>query len=364
MKCITIGLDVGNDSIKLVDSHGYQVIPNVTCRSSVLKVYDDRVAPDDYLNFSLLSDAASGDFFLGHLAARQDSGRTLFMSAGADKAEQPQYYVAALGALAFRALTTHLAADESELAIRLVLSLPMRDWFRSRGVVERKLLGDHLVNMGSMPLLGERTVHLRILDVYVSIEGMAALVHGVFDHQGRVRNASLRDGSVRIVDIGKETTDLPKVKRMVPQPEPESTWEDWGAGRYLDSIIRKVRTSYGLVIPNPARLVDSIVNEGARWKTRGRTVDLWPVVREEFEALAERAARTVEANFADDVDICIMVGGAADAIKPFLGNFLDYRKYPVVFGQEGECYLENARGNYILGLGRKWPAAAGGHQGA
>lgn len=81
MKCVTIGLDLGNETVKLVDDVGQQVLPNVICRSSLLKVYDDRVDPVDFVNFSLISEAAEGSYFLGNLAARQDTSRTLFMPA-------------------------------------------------------------------------------------------------------------------------------------------------------------------------------------------------------------------------------------------------------------------------------------------
>jgi len=354
VKCITVGLDVGNESVKLVDYLGHVINPNVICRSSVLNVYDDRVSPEDYINFTIVSGAVTGDFFLGNLAARQDSGRTLFMPAGANKAEEAQYYVAALGALAYRAMQVHLDPHESEIAVRLVLSLPMRDWFRSRSVVEKKLVGEHLVAMGSMPGVGGRTVAIHIVSVLVSIEGMAALINNVYDLSGGAKNQALRDGTVRVVDIGKETTDLPKLKRMIPQPEPESTWEDWGAGRHLDAIIRKARDQYGVVIPNPAQLAAALIHDNGLWKVRGRQVDLRQLAAEEFSGLAERAARTVEAHFGDDVDVCIMVGGATDAVRPYLGHFLDLKKYPIVMGHEGECLLENARGNYLIGLGRKW----------
>jgi len=354
MKCITVGLDVGNDTLKLVDYLGHLVIPNVICRASILKVYDDRVAPDDYINLSMAGSAVSGDFFLGSLAAHQDAGRSLLMPAGANKADELQYYVAAIGILAFRALQVHLGPDDSELAVRLVLSLPMRDWFKSRHAVERKLLGEHLVVSGSMPGIGGRAVNLHIVNVVVSIEGMAAMINNVYDQNGNVKSIPLRDGVVRVVDIGKETTDLPKLKRMVPLPEPESTWEDWGAGRYLDSIIRASRDRLDVVIPNTARLVSCLVHEGGCWKVRGRHVDLKPIFAEEFGAMAERVAKTVESHFGDEVDACIMVGGATDAVRPYLGRYLDLKAYPVIMGAEGECCLENARGNYLTGLGRRW----------
>jgi|GEM_PF-2508576 len=354
MKCITVGLDVGNESVKLVDYLGHVITPNVICRSSILNLYDDRVDPEDYTNFTIVSGAVTGDFFFCNLAARQDAGRTLFMPAAANKAEAVQYYVAALGALALRALQVHLDPQESEIAVRVVLSLPMRDWFKSRAVVEQKLVGEHLIALGSMPGVGGRTVALHIVSVLVSIEGMAALINNVYDHRGGVKSLALRDSTVRVVDIGKETTDLPKIKRMIPQPEPESTWEDWGAGRYLDAIIRKARERLGVVIPNPAQLAIALTHDNGFWRVRGRQVDLKQIAIEEFSAMAERAARTVEAHFGDDVDVCIMVGGATDAMRPYLGSFLDLREYPVVMGQEGECLLENARGNYLMGLGRKW----------
>jgi len=344
------GIDIGNDSIKLVVEGSGEpiVIPNVVSpgyERLVLQEEDSPLKALDVMVFSPKLKKKKARYFVGLIASEDpDNSEQEEID---NKATSDQSLVVALTALAYAGLTGPTsalqpgqAADEVEYVIGT--GLPVRSYAKYHRTFEERLVGEHEVSFLSTPKLQGRTVRIVIRRAIVSVEGAAALFNMATNDQLQIRDEELYNGCIGICEMGALTTDLPVVKRMAIDNQ-FSTGELIGLANYLDSIIREVEDQHGYRFPSRTKLMQRIRRNDYTIQRVGEgQADIRPIVDVYFSRAAQKIVDLIRKRWKKypDIQCFYVLGGGAAALKPYLLEAADTMRLRFVENSE----LQNVMG--------------------
>lgn len=323
------GLDIGNDSIKLVldGSRDPVVIPNIVAHGydrHILQEEDSPLMALDVMVHSSSLSQSNQRYFVGQLAMEHEDN--IELEETDNKAVSDQSLVVALTALAYKGLLSNSAnqtsgyAQTEEVEFVLGTGLPVRTYARYNQMFEQRLVGEHEVTFLSTPQLRNRKVKVIVRKAIVSIEGAAALYNLATHDSLQVRDEELYNGCIGVCEIGALTTDLPVIRRMNIDNH-FSYGEQLGLATYLDSIIRDVEDEFGYSFPSRTKLVQRIKNREFTIQQLGEgQVDIKPIVDYYFSRAATRMVELIKKRWkkCPDIQCYYVIGGGASALKTYL----------------------------------------------
>ncbi len=322
------GIDIGNDSVKLIVNGTSEpiIIPSVVSpgyERHVLQEEDSPLKALDVMVYSPRLKKKNQRFFVGQLASEDPDNAELEDSD--NKATSDQALIVALTALAYAHLTGSsymMQPGETTSQAEYVLGtgLPVRTFARYQHLFEERLVGEHEVTFLSTPKLRGRTVRVNIRRAVVSVEGAAALFHMATNDNLQVRDEELYYGCIGICEIGALTTDFPVVNRMSIDNQ-FSTGEQLGLASYLDSIIRDVEDEFGYRFPSRAKLIQRIRRGELIIQRVGEgQADIRPIVDAYFGRAAQKIVDLIRKRWKKypDIQCFYVLGGGAAALRPYI----------------------------------------------
>jgi plasmid segregation protein ParM len=322
------GIDIGNDSVKLVVSGSNEpvIIPNIVSpgyERHVLQEEDSPLKALDVMVYSPKLKKKSQRYFVGQLASEDQDNAELEETD--NKATSDQSLIVALTALAYASVTSvahTLQPGQTIDQVEYVIGtgLPVRTYSRYHQSFEERLVGEHEVTFLSTPKLRGRTVRVNIRRAIVSIEGAAALFHMATHENLQVRDEELYYGCIGICEMGALTTDFPVVKRMSIDNQ-FSTGEQLGLASYLDSIIRDVEDQFGYRFPSRTKLIQRIRRHEFIIQRVGEgQADIRPIVDNYFSRAAQKIVDLIRKRWKKypDIQCFYVLGGGAAALKPYI----------------------------------------------
>jgi plasmid segregation protein ParM len=322
------GLDIGNDSVKLVISGTNEpiIIPSVVSpgyERHVLQEEDSPLKALDVMVYSPKLKKKNQRYFVGLLASEDQDNAELEETD--NKATSDQALIVALTALAYASVTgvaQSLQPGESVDQVEYVLGtgLPVRTYARYHHVLEERLVGEHEVTFLSTPKLRGRTVRVVIRRAIVSVEGAAALFHMATHDNLQVKDEELYYGCIGVCEMGALTTDFPVVKRMSIDNQ-FSTGEQLGLASYLDGIIRDVEDQYGYRFASRTKLIQRIRRGEFLIQRVGEgQADIRPIVDTYFSRAAQKIVDLIRKRWKKypDIQCFYVLGGGAAALRPYI----------------------------------------------
>lgn len=322
------GIDIGNDSVKLVVNGSNEpiIIPSIVSpgyERHILQEEDSPLKALDVMVYSPKLKKKGQRYFVGLLASEDQDNAELEETD--NKATSDQALIVALTALAYasvmnvaHALQPGQSMDEVEYVIGT--GLPVRTFAGYHQIFEERLVGEHEVTFLTTPKLKGRTVRVNIRRAIVSIEGAAALFNMATHENLQVRDEELYYGCVGICEMGALTTDFPVVKRMSIDNQ-FSTGEQMGLASYLDSIIRDVEDQYGYRFPSRTKLIQRIRRSEFIIQRVGEgQADIRPIVDTYFNRAAQKIVDLIRKRWKKypDIQCFYVLGGGAAALKPYI----------------------------------------------
>ncbi|GGH12788.1 ParM/StbA family protein [Paenibacillus segetis] len=321
------GIDVGNDSVKLVVDGSQQpiIIPSVVSPGydrHVLQEEDSPIKALDVRIYSPKLKKKNERYFVGLLAMEDQDNSELEETD--NKATSDQSLVVALTALAFAALTgkTYSSTEGGKEEVEYIIGtgLPVRTFVSFHTIFEERLVGEHEVTFLSTPELRGKTVRVNIRRAVVSVEGAAALFHLATNDNLQIRNEELHSGVIGVCEIGALTTDFPVVKRMNIDNQ-FSTGEQFGLATYLDAIIRDVEDQFGYRFASRAKLIQRIRNREFTIQRVGEgKADIRPIVDVYFGRAAQKLVDLIKKRWKKypDIECFYVLGGGAAALRTYM----------------------------------------------
>jgi plasmid segregation protein ParM len=322
------GIDIGNDSVKLVvnESNEPVIIPNIVSPGYERHILQEEDAPLKALDVMVYSPKLKKKgqrYFVGQLATEDQDNAELEETD--NKATSDQSLIVALTALAYASITNvanslHPGQTIDQVEYIIGTGLPVRTYSRYHQAFEERLVGEHEVTFLSTPKLKGRTVRVSIRRAIVSIEGAAALFHMATHDNLQVRDEELYYGCIGICEMGALTTDFPVVKRMSIDNQ-FSTGEQLGLASYLDSIIREVEDQYGYRFPSRAKLIQRIRKQDFIIQRVGEGQgDIRSIVDNYFGRAAQKIVDLIRKRWKKypDIQCFYVLGGGASALRPYI----------------------------------------------
>jgi plasmid segregation protein ParM len=323
------GIDIGNDSVKLVVSGSNEpiIIPSVVSpgyERHILQEEDSPLKALDVMVYSPKLKKKSQRYFVGQLASEDQDNTELEETD--NKATSDQSLIVALTALAYASIINvqpGQTVDQVEYVIGT--GLPVRTYANFHQTFEERLVGEHEVTFLSTPKLHGRTIRVIIRRAIVSIEGAAALFHMATHENLQVRDEELYNGCIGICEMGALTTDFPVVKRMSIDNQ-FSTGEQMGLATYLDSIIRDVEDQFGYRFPSRTKLVQRIrKHEFIIQRVGEGQADIRPIVDTYFSRAGQKIVDLIRKRWKKypDIQCFYVLGGGAAALKSYILDAAD-----------------------------------------
>lgn len=324
------GLDVGNDSIKLVfdDNSEPLLIPNITAPGHDRFILQEEDSPLKALDVVIHSPALQRNnqrYFVGLLAMEHED--KIELEDSDNKAVSDQSLIVSLTALAYAGLKRQAAYENDEpfqnsgeFEYIIGTGLPVRNYASCQQIFMERLVGEHEVTFLSTPQWKNRKVKVIIRKTVVSIEGAAAIYNLATDTHLQPKDDELYHGVIGVCEIGALTTDLPVIKRMAVDNH-FSYGEQIGLSHYLDHIIRDVEDSFGYTFPSRAKLAQRIKSKQYTVQRIGEgQADIKPIVDNYFSRAALRIVELIKKrwNKYPDIQCFYVVGGGAVALKSYL----------------------------------------------
>jgi plasmid segregation protein ParM len=323
------GIDIGNDSIKLVIDGGQEpiVIPNIVApgyERSILQEEDSPLKALDVMIHSPRLAKSNERYFIGQLAMENDDNVELEETD--NKALSDQSLIVALTSLAYAGISGQSNPGSSfnstfdEVEYVIGTGLPVRTYAKFNKAFEERLVGEHEVTFLTTPQLRNRKVRVIIRKAVISIEGAAALFHMATHDNLQVKDEELYYGCIGICEMGALTTDFPVLKRMSIDNQ-FSTGEQMGLAMYLDYIIHDVEDLYGYRFPSRTKLAQRVKKNDYNIQRIGEgQANIKPIVDSYFNRAAQRIVDLIIKRWKKypDIECFYVIGGGATALKPYI----------------------------------------------
>jgi plasmid segregation protein ParM len=323
------GIDIGNDSIKLVIDGEQETImvPNIVApgyERAILQEEDSPLKGLDVMVHSPRLARSNQRFFIGQLA--MENADNVELEDMDNKALSDQSLIVALTALAYAGISGQNQSGSSfnstfdEVEYVLGTGLPVRTYAKFHKVFEDRLVGEHEVTFLTTPQLRNRKVKVTIRKAVISVEGAAALFHLATHDNLQVKDEELYYGCIGICEMGALTTDFPVLKRMSIDNQ-FSTGEQIGLAMYLDYIIHDVEDTYGYRYPSRTKLTQRIKKAEYTIQRVGEgQANIKPIVDAYFTRAAQRIVDLIKKRWKKypDIECFYVLGGGATALKPYI----------------------------------------------
>jgi plasmid segregation protein ParM len=323
------GIDIGNDSIKLVVEGAQEpiVVPNIVApgyERAILQEEDSPLKGLDVMVHSPRLANSNQRYFVGLLAMENDDNVELEDTD--NKALSDQSLIVALTTLAYAGISGQGQSGSSfnntfdEVEYVIGTGLPVRTYAKFHKVFEDRLVGEHEVTFMTTPQLRNRKVRVIIRKAVISIEGAAALFHMATHDSLQVKDEELYYGCIGICEIGALTTDFPVLRRMSIDNQ-FSTGEQMGMAAYLDYIINDVEDTYGYRFPSRTKLVQRVKRNEYNIQRIGEgQANFKPIVDAYFTRAAQRIVDLIKKRWKKypDIECFYVIGGGATALKPYI----------------------------------------------
>jgi plasmid segregation protein ParM len=323
------GIDIGNDSIKLVVDGGQEsiMVPNIVApgyERAILQEEDSPLKGLDVMVHSPRLARSNQRYFIGQLA--MENADSVELEDMDNKALSDQSLIVALTALAYAGVNSQNQSGSSfnntydEVEYVLGTGLPVRTYAKFHKVFEDRLIGEHEVTFLTTPQLRNRKVKVIIRKAVISVEGAAALFHMATHDNLQVKDEELYYGCIGICEMGALTTDFPVLKRMSIDNQ-FSTGEQIGLAMYLDYIIHDVEDTYGYRYPSRTKLTQRIKKGEYNIQRVGEgQANIKPIVDVYFTRAAQRIVDMIKKRWKKypDIECFYVLGGGATALKPYI----------------------------------------------
>lgn len=342
----SVGLDIGNDSVKLVLDGGRLAIPNIVAPGSPRNLLREEDNVLEALDVEVYSRSLTGGwkhYFVGELAVEDEDN--LEMSEIENKVESEQALLVTLVTLAVAALNRAEPFAENPLVAEYVVGtgLPIRQFARYREKLIQRLEGEHEVKFLTTPKYKGRTVRVVVKKVTVGIEGAAAVFNLATGDDLSVKDETAYYGTVGVCEIGSLTTDFPIMKKLQPDNR-FSHGEYFGIASYLDAIRQDVYEKFGYNFQSRAKLAKRVRESSYLINLIGeRRADIKPIVDEHFRRAAIRVVDLIHKRWTKypDAQAFYVLGGGAAALRPYIEE-ITHGKLPLRF--VGDSEWQNAAG--------------------
>ncbi len=262
---------------------------------------------------------------VGELASGYDAANEV--APGDDKSLSDQIVEMALTAVALDAVE-HADADASRVHAHYTLStgLPMRE-IRAHGpdaFAERFTGSTHEITFLQTPNHSGKRVTLTFDRALVGVEGYAAMSHLVTDETGRIKDQTLADSHVLIVDIGGCSTDCAVFSPGLRVDNRTSEGLRLGVSSYLDAIMRDVEDAHGYRFRSRAQVVQCLTHSDTARRghinVKGNRTSINPIVTERLEPLAAEEYRQIRTLWdrQPELTVAYVIGGGGALLKPYL----------------------------------------------
>lgn len=343
-----VGVDVGNDTVKVVFNTNEQFrIKNAVSKRMLTEVRKDlsfdtqEATIMDDLDVTIQGDTLHGRYFVGSLATKVGEDET---ETGTRKLKNDTLIVPVVTLLALS-----IKGESQEAHFKQVSGLPINEFSADREAFARKLKGSYTVTFNSGGLQG-RTVHVHIDQVEIMPEGIAVIINQMFNETAtKIRNASLQQAQIGVIDIGAFTTDLPVVVKGKPNSQASDGIRE-GIANYLDRIVEFVNQQYHVKMTR-SQLVSKLEEDDFSLMIKGQQVNLKPYMDEQFQFFAEKIAAVVDKMWEKNYEIqrFYVVGGGAKALRSHLEKKMKERNIQVTFIEDEDPQMQNALGYWKYG---------------
>jgi plasmid segregation protein ParM len=207
----------------------------------------------------------------------------------------------------FTQLTTATFCD-----LVVVTGLPVAFYSADKDALRDRFLGQHRVTRE-----GRRAQLFQVTDCRVIPQPFGALLAEALNNHGKIVNHDLATGSVGVIDIGGNTTNLLSVNRLAEIGR-ETASVNLGAW----DVARAVRDHLADRCPGlelrDHQVIDAVVKRAVKYF--GAPVDLGAVIDATIEPMADQviAQATQLWNGAAGLDAIIVAGGGALLLGPYL----------------------------------------------
>lgn len=343
-----VGVDMGNDTIKIVCSPNEQFrIKNAVSKRMLTEVRKnlsfgkEKVNIMDDLDVTIQSKNLHGRYFVGSLATQIGEDET---KTGTRKLKNDTLIVPVVTLLALS-----IKGESKEAHFKQVSGLPINEFSTDKEAFAEKIQGTYQVTFNTGELKG-RTVYVHIDRVELVPEGVAVVINQMFNETGtQIRDTSLQHDPVGVIDIGAFTTDLPIVVKGKPNSQVSDGLEE-GIANYLDHIVEFVKQTYQVKMTR-SQLVSKLEENDLSLSMKGEMVDLQPYIHEQFTFFAEKIASVVDKMWEKNYEIrrFYAVGGGAKALRTYLEKTMKARNIKVTFIEDEDPQMQNALGYWKVG---------------
>ncbi|MBH0159096.1 ParM/StbA family protein [Fictibacillus sp. 5RED26] len=357
----TAAIDAGNDSLKAIfgDIKAKPlIIPNVVSKLQERKTVDDTNDPLDELHVKITSSAlkTSGTYAVGNLAAKRTDNEHI--RSNAFKSENDQTIILMLTALAIDAAKNNLKDKIVNVKYVLSTGLPVDEAKiegQRKAFREKLIDATHEVVFEKTPKYGGRMVKIEFEEVFVNVEGYAAMINMTMDDQFKPANLDLMKKTILINDMGGNTTDKAVIKNGKIDND-YSNGSLLGVGNYLDDIIEDVNREFRTkAFKSRRELVECITHEDDKernyiWST-GSAQSIKSIVESHFQILAKEQYDEIERtwNRVGRMHAVYNVGGTAILIQDYLEKENEARnKYEMHFLESDESIHSIVKAYYKM----------------
>lgn len=353
---IPTAIDAGNDSLKALFNNfeNKLYIPNVVKEMEFRQVIELGDDPLKELHVHITSSALqkSGTYAVGALAAKEKQSSQV---PSTDlKSESDQTIILMLTALAYEAAlnsNSHLIDAEFLLSTGLPVDEAKAD---KRTEFKKKLLeGTHVVEFKKTPHLEGKKVRIAFKDIFVNVEGFAAMINLTISEKLTPQNSELRKKNILINDMGGNTTDKAVIREGQIDNE-YSSGSPLGVGEYLDAIRKEIFTTYRVdIFKSRRQLVENMTANQDAYIIRphGKPVSYFEIAEKHLKEFAVREYAELVDKWKEVGDLhCIHnVGGSAAIIKTFLEDINNHEnQFEMHFLDTDESIWSIAKAYYKL----------------
>lgn len=327
-----VSIDPGNTNTKVLSSTKSCVFPSVSAiEQGALKFKGLRSRNDLVIEFE------GERVALGESAYRL--GRLQVQEMGRSRLDSAAYRRLIAGGLA--------SVLGRSTRVTMVASLPVKFYTSAREEVRKALSGRYEVVLESKPLVFE--IHPD--DLHLVPEAFGTLCLLILDTQGQVRDETLIDKRVGVVDIGGRTTDCLMFDNLELVPTGSFGLERMGVSELWALLGEQIEDRYGRSLTSQE--LDQALRSGY-FKNGSARQDIRGEVEEACVALADAIAAKVNSEWdgGKAVEKIILTGGAA----PLVGEYLPW-PHSIVIEESlhgASSWMANVVGDYLFGIARGW----------
>lgn len=340
---LTVGADLGNDSLKIVGPNKRELfIINILSPWHERRVVnDDRRYPLNLLEVEITSnDKNLGKYFVGGMAYNFNRGivkERSVLDRHLGKANDPNLLLTLLTSIAVSLFKPNTKVIKEKIALGTML--PTEEYFKNNkenvAVLRQKLEGTHRVRFLN-PLFNGVEVEFEIVTVDIQPEGLCAMNAIIYDDDGNLLDEYRQNYAERNIlgfDIGSLTSDVTVVNNF----ELRTFFGiDKGTVDPFNRIIDYIKTEHQVTVPRQ-KLVNALVNK-EKLLVYGEQIPNFNELCTEFiihegrQLIDEFSSKAAAAGIQlPDIGLMILCGGGSLLFKDIINQHLN--RIPMIFSE-------------------------------